>query len=204
MPRAEKEESVTMVKTAQSPLAGDTRITRIEYKPGRLRVDTETPRPGGKKPDKGSFTCGEEPIRDLPEKLQELRRYVVDMLEISCGDCNADRIENIRVDGVAIAYRPAADQRESSCGPRLIMGVMLSASLSLQEGKMKAKLRTPRQFEESTKGSPADPDICLAPKCAQIVSDLVDLSRRYLDGERLQPKLPGLDGKMKAAGEREE
>jgi hypothetical protein len=97
---------------------------------------------------------------------------------------------------------------ESSSGPRTIRGAVISAWKNLQGGAQGANLNTPHRPEEPyVGGEDADPgalDLCLSPKCATIIDDLLGLAEAYLQGERLQPALPGMDNKRLAAGEKAE
>lgn len=219
MPRAKKEQEqkpATVFEPPQpvtpTPAPATTndknrRITKIKYSPGHVLIKYQVVR-DGKEPDEIVFPCSEEPVPELPAKLQELKAHVADMLELGCPDCRDEQLDALRVGSVSIDYKKAKDAAESTSGPRMIMGVVISAWKTVQDGAQGANLNTPHRPEEPYVGAesaePGASDMCLAPSCARIIGELVELAERYLQGERLQPKLPGLDGKSLAAGEKEE
>jgi len=126
-----------------------------------------------------TMECGESPHPALLKQLDQLRPYVLELLEL-----DNDPVDRIEMKGVSLSYTDGTD----------IMGATLIASRRLYQSNTNQNVTTGHRFERYPSGQSTGDDKQLLPLgCAQVINALCTLVDGYIDGDRAQMTIADID-----------
>jgi hypothetical protein len=121
-----------------------------------------------------TLKCSEEPVESFKKTLQALKPHIVDLCEQP-----KDYEARVTVRGIHIRY---SDHENGS----KIMGITMTGTYKLKRSNGVNVLNTPFKQESYTTSKGGDETKLLSEPCAELVYELFDEAKRYVQGERLK------------------
>ena len=149
---------------------------------GRMEDDTEI---------KQEFTlkCSEEPVEAFRTTLQALKAYICDLCEQP-----QEYVSRITVRGINLKY----EQHENGSQ---VMGVNMCGTYRYKRSNGVLVLNTPFRQESFKKNKGGDDGKLLKDDCLEVIYELFDEAKKYIQGERLKQMI---DYKQAAENEKAE
>lgn len=147
------------------------RITKVKLDGTRVRIEYQKPAANAGDWDKLSISSSESPDQKLPQSLQALRDFVIDICEFK--QIEKHGITGVKVLGITITW----DEKGK-------FSLVVTAKKVVKGASVPLLVNTPLI------GEPGARKPCLSPDVVRIVKYAMEQAEGYVDGIRAQMEMP--------------